>query len=152
MWVEILCGLVAYKIIRRVFFADDGDPSYLADLDSSHSDLCFAVASRSVPISSVPSFPLRPAPACAPLFSSEILETVLLTRRFRFQFQVREALCRPVLRRPPHPRPRRWRAPTHRRRPRHQEVSPPSGLQPRCIFALCLCPGGLLPKMFCFRG
>ncbi|TVU31533.1 hypothetical protein EJB05_23220 [Eragrostis curvula] len=46
MWVEILCGLVAYKIIRRVFFADEGDPSYLADLDSSHSDLCFAVAAR----------------------------------------------------------------------------------------------------------
>ncbi|KAK3153397.1 hypothetical protein QOZ80_2BG0171990 [Eleusine coracana subsp. coracana] len=46
MWVEILCGLVAYKIISRVFFADDGDPSYLADLDSSHSDLCFAVAAR----------------------------------------------------------------------------------------------------------
>ncbi|GJM91574.1 hypothetical protein PR202_ga07957 [Eleusine coracana subsp. coracana] len=46
MWVEILCGLVAYRIIRRVFFADDGDPSYLADLDSSHSDLCFAVAAR----------------------------------------------------------------------------------------------------------
>ncbi|XP_062200801.1 uncharacterized protein LOC133903433 isoform X2 [Phragmites australis] len=46
MWVEILCGLVAYKIIRRVFFAHDGDPSYLADLDSSHSDLCFAVAAR----------------------------------------------------------------------------------------------------------
>ncbi|KAL6642624.1 hypothetical protein ACP70R_020805 [Stipagrostis hirtigluma subsp. patula] len=46
MWVEILCGLVAYKIIRRVFFADDADASYLADLDSSHSDLCFAVAAR----------------------------------------------------------------------------------------------------------
>jgi hypothetical protein len=45
MWVEILCGLVAYKIIRRFFF-DDDDASYLADLDSSHSDLCFAVASR----------------------------------------------------------------------------------------------------------
>ncbi|CAN6288670.1 unnamed protein product [Urochloa humidicola] len=45
MWVEILCGLVAYKIIRRFFF-DDDDASYLADLDSSHSDLCFAVAAR----------------------------------------------------------------------------------------------------------
>jgi hypothetical protein len=48
MWVEILCGLVAYKIIRRFFF-DDDDASYLADLDSSHSDLCFAVASRWTP-------------------------------------------------------------------------------------------------------
>ncbi|XP_066376210.1 uncharacterized protein [Miscanthus floridulus] len=46
MWVEILCGLVAYKIIQRVFFAGGDDASYLADLDSSHSDLCFAVASR----------------------------------------------------------------------------------------------------------
>lgn len=45
MWVEILCGLVAYKVIRRFFF-DDDDASYLADLDSSHSDLCFAVAAR----------------------------------------------------------------------------------------------------------
>ncbi|KAM0854169.1 hypothetical protein ACQ4PT_050621 [Festuca glaucescens] len=45
MWVEILCGLVAYKLIRAVFFSDDG-LDQLADLDSSHSDLCFAVASR----------------------------------------------------------------------------------------------------------
>uniref|UniRef100_A0A0E0BE65 NERD domain-containing protein n=1 Tax=Oryza glumipatula TaxID=40148 RepID=A0A0E0BE65_9ORYZ len=46
MWVEILCGLLAYKIIRRVFFADSDDPAHLADLDSAHSDLCFALASR----------------------------------------------------------------------------------------------------------
>jgi hypothetical protein len=46
MWVEILCGLLAYKILQRVFFAGGDDASYLADLDSSHSDLCFAVASR----------------------------------------------------------------------------------------------------------
>ncbi|PAN48237.1 hypothetical protein PAHAL_9G370000 [Panicum hallii] len=46
MWVEILCGLVAYKVIRRFFFDDGDDASYLADLDSSHSDLCFAVAAR----------------------------------------------------------------------------------------------------------
>lgn len=45
MWVEIFCGLVAYKLIRTVFFSDDG-VDQLADLDSSHSDLCFAVASR----------------------------------------------------------------------------------------------------------
>jgi hypothetical protein len=56
MWVEILCGLVAYKVIRRFFFDDGDDASYLADLDSSHSDLCFAVAARWVPppILSVP--------------------------------------------------------------------------------------------------
>jgi len=46
MWVEILCGLVAYKVIRHFFFDDGDDASYLADLDSSHSDLCFAVAAR----------------------------------------------------------------------------------------------------------
>ena len=45
MWVEIFCGLVAYKLIRTAFFSD-ADPDQLADLDSSHSDLCFAVASR----------------------------------------------------------------------------------------------------------
>lgn len=45
MWVEILCGLVVYKLIRAVFFSDDG-LDQLAGLDSSHSDLCFAVAAR----------------------------------------------------------------------------------------------------------
>ena len=49
MWVEILCGLVAYKVIRHFFFDGGDDASYLADLDSSHSDLCFAVAARWVP-------------------------------------------------------------------------------------------------------
>ncbi|XP_078156007.1 plasma protein [Carex rostrata] len=43
MWVEILCCLVFYKLFRR-FLGDDVDD--FRDIDSSHSDMCFTVASR----------------------------------------------------------------------------------------------------------
>ncbi|KAH0456175.1 hypothetical protein IEQ34_014082 [Dendrobium chrysotoxum] len=42
MWVEILCGLVVYKIFRRFFFGDAEVP----DVDAGSSDLFFAVADR----------------------------------------------------------------------------------------------------------
>ncbi|KAG6518359.1 uncharacterized protein LOC122056499 [Zingiber officinale] len=42
MWVELLCGLVLYKIIRRLFDGDDAIP----DVDSSDSDASFVVATR----------------------------------------------------------------------------------------------------------
>ncbi|XP_072986834.1 uncharacterized protein [Typha latifolia] len=42
MWVEILCGLVVYQLIRRYF----GSEEEFYDVDSSHSDVVFAVASR----------------------------------------------------------------------------------------------------------
>jgi len=119
MWVEILCGLVAYKVIRHFFFDGGDDASYLADLDSSHSDLCFAVAARWVP----PQF--FPFLSSIPPLNNQIKrrETLLTPSSVPIPFQAREALRRPMLRRPPHPRPRRRRAPAHRCRPRHQEVS-----------------------------
>ncbi|WOL06990.1 hypothetical protein Cni_G15725 [Canna indica] len=42
MWIEILCGLVIYKVLRRIFNGDDAFP----DIDSSDSDASFVVASR----------------------------------------------------------------------------------------------------------
>lgn len=111
MWVEILCGLVVYKIIQRVFFAGGDDASYLADLDSSHSDLCFAVASRFHSFPHSDSLWTRETHPTDPTVGSDS------------PFQAREALRRSMLRRSPHPRPRRRRAPAYRRCPRYQEVS-----------------------------
>ncbi|KAJ6814004.1 uncharacterized protein M6B38_138925 [Iris pallida] len=45
MWLEILCGLVVFELLRRLFSGGDADDSFL-DADSNHSDLVFAVASR----------------------------------------------------------------------------------------------------------
>ncbi|XP_010919961.1 uncharacterized protein [Elaeis guineensis] len=42
MWVQIICGMVVYKLLRRVLFDDDAVP----DVDSSDSDASFAVAKR----------------------------------------------------------------------------------------------------------
>lgn len=42
MWVEIVCGLVIYKLFRRLFSGDD----VLLDFDSSASNALFSVASR----------------------------------------------------------------------------------------------------------
>ena len=42
MWVVILCGLILFKILRRIFHRDDAFP----DIDSSDSDASFAVAAR----------------------------------------------------------------------------------------------------------
>ncbi|RRT68037.1 hypothetical protein B296_00016665 [Ensete ventricosum] len=42
MWVEILCGLILFKILRRFLHGDDALP----DIDSSDSDASFAVAAR----------------------------------------------------------------------------------------------------------
>ncbi|OAY62670.1 uncharacterized protein LOC109707573 [Ananas comosus] len=42
MWVEILCGVVIYQLLRRYFAGDEEFP----DVDSSHSDVAFAVAAR----------------------------------------------------------------------------------------------------------
>ncbi|THU74543.1 hypothetical protein C4D60_Mb04t34480 [Musa balbisiana] len=42
MWVVILCGLILFKILRRIFRRDDAFP----DIDSSDSDASFAVAAR----------------------------------------------------------------------------------------------------------
>ncbi|KAJ3681696.1 hypothetical protein LUZ60_014269 [Juncus effusus] len=44
MWVEILCCLVLYKLFRR-FIPDDLADDFL-DVDCSHSDVLFSVASR----------------------------------------------------------------------------------------------------------
>ncbi|KAJ1693495.1 hypothetical protein LUZ63_010193 [Rhynchospora breviuscula] len=43
MWVEILCCLVFYKLFR-LYLGDDVDD--FADINNSHSDICFAIASR----------------------------------------------------------------------------------------------------------
>jgi hypothetical protein len=43
MWIEILCCLVFYKLFRR-YLGDDVDD--FGDIDSSHSNICFTVASR----------------------------------------------------------------------------------------------------------
>ncbi|KAL3837947.1 hypothetical protein ACJIZ3_022538 [Penstemon smallii] len=42
MWVELICGLVLYQIVKRFFYEDDA----LADLDSSDSSALFTVAKR----------------------------------------------------------------------------------------------------------
>ncbi|CAD5176035.1 unnamed protein product [Musa acuminata subsp. malaccensis] len=42
MWVVILCGLILFKILRRIFHRADAFP----DIDSSDSDASFAVAAR----------------------------------------------------------------------------------------------------------
>ncbi|CAL9089341.1 unnamed protein product [Musa textilis] len=42
MWVVILCGLILFRILRRIFRRDDAFP----DIDSSDSDASFAVAAR----------------------------------------------------------------------------------------------------------
>lgn len=41
MWVEILCGLILYKLVKRFFYADD-----LVELDTSDSSALFSVANR----------------------------------------------------------------------------------------------------------
>lgn len=41
MWVEILCGLIIYRLVKRFFYDDD-----LLDLDSSDSRALFSVADR----------------------------------------------------------------------------------------------------------
>ncbi|KAK6155412.1 hypothetical protein DH2020_009660 [Rehmannia glutinosa] len=40
MWAELICGLFLYRLVKRFFFEDD------VDLDSSHSNALFAVASE----------------------------------------------------------------------------------------------------------
>ncbi|KAG8381678.1 hypothetical protein BUALT_Bualt06G0146500 [Buddleja alternifolia] len=42
MWVELICGLVLYGLVKRFFFQDDA----LLDIDSSYSNALFAVAKR----------------------------------------------------------------------------------------------------------
>ncbi|KAG1362030.1 hypothetical protein COCNU_10G002490 [Cocos nucifera] len=42
MWLEIICGLVVFKFLWRLFYGDDAVP----DVESSDSDACFAVAAR----------------------------------------------------------------------------------------------------------
>ncbi|ONK71952.1 uncharacterized protein A4U43_C04F14090 [Asparagus officinalis] len=44
MWFEIVCGLVIYKVFRRLIYGGDADD--IPDVDSKHSDLSFAVARR----------------------------------------------------------------------------------------------------------
>ncbi|XP_022878038.1 uncharacterized protein LOC111396017 isoform X2 [Olea europaea var. sylvestris] len=42
MWVELICGLVLYRLFKRYLYEDDA----LLDLDTSHSNALFAVANR----------------------------------------------------------------------------------------------------------
>lgn len=57
MWVEILCGLIIYRLVRCFFYDDD-----LLDLETSDSKALFSVADRygtSSLLSSLPSFCFR---------------------------------------------------------------------------------------------
>ncbi|CAI9768129.1 unnamed protein product [Fraxinus pennsylvanica] len=42
MWVELICGLIVYRLLKRYLYEDDD----LLDLDTSHSSALFAVAKR----------------------------------------------------------------------------------------------------------
>jgi len=46
MWVEILFGLVIYKLFRRFFYDDD-----VLDMEGSDSSVLFSVADRSLSLS-----------------------------------------------------------------------------------------------------
>lgn len=41
MWVEIICGLIFYRLIRRFFYDDD-----ILEVEASDSSALFSVANR----------------------------------------------------------------------------------------------------------
>lgn len=44
MWVELVCGFVLFRLLKRYFY-DDGDADLVVS-DSSDADVLFAVADR----------------------------------------------------------------------------------------------------------